>query len=228
MAKRASKSTQTQFASAEQNGTSRSRWVYDNLRAAIQAGQYVTGQRVREEQIAQLLGVSRTPVREALSRLQAVGLIENVAGGLVIAELTRSQINELFALREILEGSAARFAAQHAAPSEIASLRHIADVFKKSFKNPAELAAINRKFHNAIYVAAHNRYQMRTLNELQDTLALLPGTTFTVAGRPEQAAREHGEIIDAIEKRDADEAERLARLHIRHAQNARLTMIFQE
>jgi DNA-binding GntR family transcriptional regulator len=215
-----------QSVSGPQTKTSRSRWVYESLRTAIQEGQYVRGDRIREEEVARSLGVSRTPVREALSRLHTGGLVEMASGGLVVAELSRSQIDELYAMREILEGSAARFAAQHASPSEIASLRHIARAFENAFGDSAKLAQINRELHGAIYEAAHNRYLTRTLNELHDALALLPSTTFTVSGRPELAVGEHARIIDAIEKRDADAAESVAREHIRRAQEARLAMMF--
>lgn len=212
---------------AEQNGTSRAQWVYKALREAIHAGKYGRGERIREEEVARSLGVSRTPVREALSRLQAVGLLEMSAGGLVVTTLSRPQVVELYAMREFLEGAAARFAAQHAAPSEIAALHHIARIFERSSGDPVKFAHVNREFHSAIYEAAHNRYLSRTLNELSDALALLPNTTFAVGGRAEEAIIEHAKIIDAIEKRNADEAERVAREHIRKAQEARLAMMFE-
>jgi DNA-binding GntR family transcriptional regulator len=196
------------------------------LRLAIHDGKYARGERIREEEVARSLGVSRTPVREALSLLQAAGLLEISAGGLVVAQLTRSQVVELYALREILEGSAASFAAQHASPTEIATLRHICRIFEKSIDDPAKLALINRELHNAIYEAAHNRYLMRTLHELHDALALLPGTTFTIKGRSLVVHEEHLRIIEAIENRDAVAAERAARAHIRGAQEARLEMMF--
>lgn len=212
---------------AEQNKTSRAQWVFKSLRNAIHDGQYSRGERIREEEVARSLGVSRTPVREALSRLQAGGLLEMASGGLVVAMLTRPQVIELYAMREILEGSAARFAAQHAAPTEIATLHHLARIFERSLGDPAKLAHVNRELHGAIYEAAHNRYLVRTLNELHDALSLLPSTTFTVAGRPESAIAEHARIIEAIEERKADEAERVAREHIRLAQEARLAMMFE-
>ncbi len=206
--------------------TSRAQWVYKSLRAAIHEGKYTRGERIREEDIARSLGVSRTPVREALSLLQAVGLLEISAGGLVVAQLTRSQVIELYAMREILEGSAASFAAQHASPTEIATLRHLCHIFERSLDDPAKLALINRELHNAIYEASHNRYLVRTLHELHDALALVPGTTFTNKGRPAIVHEEHLRIIDAIENRDAVTAERLARAHIRDAQQVRLMMMF--
>ena len=132
----------------------------------------------------------------------------------------------LYAIREILEGSAARFAAQHATPSEIATLHQIADVFSQHLDDPAKLTELNRDIHSAIYEAAHNRYLLKNLNELQDTLALLQRTTFEVEGRGSLAVKEHADIISAIENRDPDQAERLARHHIRSAQLARMSLMF--
>ena len=94
---------------------SRADFVFDSLRDAISDGRIAVGERVREEEIARDLGVSRTPVREALQRLHQRGLLVLGAGrGLVVAELGQHQVLQLYAMREILEGSAARFAAQHA------------------------------------------------------------------------------------------------------------------
>jgi len=207
------------------NRLPRGQWVYERVRLGIQEGRYRVGERIREEEVAKDLGVSRTPVREALSRLQARGLLELAPSGLIVTALTRPQVLELYAMREILEGSAARFAAQHAAPSEIGALHKIEEEFEKAVGDPTRLAYLNRRLHGAIYEAAHNRYLMRTLNELQDTLALLSSTTFTVRGRPESAIKEHRKIVAAIAKRDADLAEREARLHIAKAQESRLQMM---
>ncbi len=206
--------------------SSRAEHVYETLLGSIQNGEYEGGRRVREEEVASTLGVSRTPVREALSRLQSRGLLEFApSGGLIVTKLTRPRTVELYAVREILEGSAARFAAQHASEAEILALGQISDVFVET-TDPVKLARLNRQFHLAIHEAAHNRYLTRTLNEFDDTLALLPGTTFEVPERHELAVAEHAQIVDAIRNRDPDEAERAARFHIRQAQDARLAMLF--
>lgn len=210
---------------ASGGATSRSAWVYDQLRNAIQEGRYARGARIREEVIARDLGVSRTPVREALSRLQASGMLEIGPGGLAVAQFSRRQIIELYVLREILEGAAARFAAQHASPTEMADLDRLMETFAKFHNDPRRLAQVNRELHSSIYESAHNRYLTRTLHELQDSLALLQNTTFTVPGRPQQASIEHARIIDAIKRRDPDEAEAAARDHIRSAHEARLMML---
>jgi len=207
--------------------TSRARRVYDALRGMIRDGRYGSGDRIREEEVARTLGVSRTPVREALSRLQARGLLEMAQGGLVVAVLQRPQVLELYAMREILEGSAARFAAQHASASEIATLHMLGGRFERCIGDPPKLAQINRDFHEAIYEAAHNRYLMRMLDEVNDALALLPGTTFMLAGRPQIAVEEHARIIEGIERRNADAAEGAARHHMQKAQEARLELMLQ-
>jgi DNA-binding GntR family transcriptional regulator len=208
------------------NGKStRSEWVYARLLRDIKVGKFSRGERLREVDIAEALGVSRTPVREALFRLQHRGLVEPAAGGLVVSMLSRLQVIELFSMREVLEGAAAMFAAQHASPGEIIGLRQLIAAFEQAIDKPARLATINGQFHQGIYEAAHNRYLMRTLDELNDSLALLPSTTFTVPNRAKSSLVEHRRVVDAIEARDPERARDEAAKHIRNAQAARLSMM---
>lgn len=200
--------------------------VYEELFSGIQEGRYPPGERLREEDVAEALGVSRTPVREAVSRLHARGLLEASNGGLAVTRLTRSATVELYAVRQILEGSAARFAAQQASQAEIFTMEHLTAAFAKALNDPDMLAKINREFHLAIREAAHNRYLVRTLSEFDTTLTLLPGTTFEEKDRGRQALAEHTEILKAIMARDPDAAERAARNHIQQAQAARLSLLF--
>jgi DNA-binding GntR family transcriptional regulator len=175
-----------------------------------------------------MLGVSRTPVREALARLQERGLVEATPLGLMAAQLGHQQTLELYALRAVLEGAAARFATQHASESEILALRQPCAAFAEALGSAERLARLNRQFHLGIIEAAHNRYLKRALEDLHITLALLPSTTFTVAGRPEAVIVEHAAILEAIARRDADAAEAAARDHIRNAQVPRLQVLFRE
>lgn len=204
---------------------SRAQEVFERLRGDIKEGRLPAGARMREEDIAQRLGVSRTPVREALSRLQHHGLLEASPDGLVVTRLSRAQILELYGMREMLEGAAARFAALQASPYDIADLRRLADAFEQAGDDPDRLARANTAFHRAIYEAAHNRYLLRTLGELHDALALLQTTTFTVSGRYGGSVEEHARLVEAIVARDADRAEREAREHIRRALEARLEIM---
>lgn len=204
---------------------SRGNRVYRDLVERIRSGELTPGSRLREEDIAAALGVSRTPVREAFARLQSRGLIDTSAGGLCVASLSRPQVMELYALRARLEGAAAAFAAENASSGEIASLRHAAGLFDAQ-DNSADAARANTLFHEAIYEAAHNRYLMRMMEDLNDSLALLPDTTFSVPGRAEAARTEHRAIVEAIGRRDPAAAEAAARTHIAGALDGRLTMLF--
>lgn len=205
---------------------SRGSQAYDALIERIRSGQLTPGTRLREEDLGAELGVSRTPVREALARLQARGLVEIASGGLAVVALTRPRIVELYAMRGMLEGAAARFAAQNASVGDLAGLRHVSELFAAADDDAEAVARLNIAFHEAIYEAAHNRYLTRMLADLNDSLALLQSTTFSVTGRSEAAKIEHGRIFSAIEARDADGAEIAARDHIDHALEARLTLLF--
>ncbi|MBL4598424.1 MAG: GntR family transcriptional regulator [Rhizobiaceae bacterium] len=205
---------------------SRGSQVYRALLERIRCGELEPGTRMREEDVAKLLDVSRTPVREALGRLQARGLIENANGGLAIVKLNRPQAMELYAMRANLEGAAARFAAENASAGEVAGLKHVCGLFSNYQGNATDFAKVNKVFHEAIYEATHNRYLIKMLEDLNDSLALLRDTTFSVPGRAEAAKIEHENIYKAIEKGNADQAEQAARLHIDNARNARLQLLF--
>lgn len=212
------------------NGRSgpRGEFVYKALLDAIRAGRLLPGDRIREEDVAQSLGVSRTPVREALQHLQARRLVEVAPGrGIVVVELTTQQVMELYAMREVLEGAAARFAAQHAVGAEIAMMHELLQEFVAAEGNPPRLARINNALHRTIYEAARNRYLPDALNNLEDALSLLRNTTFSLPERHASADREHRAIVAAIESRDSEGAEAASRLHIREAQRARLRMLMQ-
>jgi DNA-binding GntR family transcriptional regulator len=202
---------------------SRADFVYESLLDGIWEGRFAHGERLREEEIGTALGVSRTPVREALQRLQQRGLLTFGLGrGLVVAQLSKSQVLELYAMREILEGSAARFAAQHAHSTEIDLLYILqADLAKAGSDDPITLTKLNRRFHQAICEAAHNKYLLQALDSLNDSLALLHSNTFRIPTRRIETDAEHRSIVEAIHRRDPDEAEANARNHIRQAQRTR-------
>lgn len=201
--------------------------VFRSLCEALQAGSYRAGDRLREEEVAQRLKVSRTPVREALGRLAARGFVEPAGGrGVIVRNLDISEVLELYAMREIMEGAAAHLAAEHASAPELGALRDIEQAFvEASETDAAGMARLNRAFHEAICRAARNRYLDNASRELQDWIALLGPTTFTVTGRPSTSHGEHQAIIEAIAARDGDKAEQLARAHIREALRCRLKLL---
>ena len=204
----------------------RGEFVYSELRAAIGNGRLIPGERLRETEIADQLGVSRTPVREALKRLESEGLVAfNQPRGLIVNDLSQAQILQLYAMREVLEGAAARFAGEQASALELDALKHLL-ANQRAAKTPAEAAVANRQLHDAIARAAHNEYLLRAMNVLTDALALLGKTTYTVPGRMATGLRENAEIVHAIVERDPDAAEKAARRHILAAGAVRLGMRF--
>lgn len=203
-------------------------FAYEMLRARIRGGELPPGSRVREAEIAKQLEISRTPVREALRRLETDGFLAfEPHRGMIVVQLDYQSVMELYAMREALEGTAAALAAQHASDAEITTLLEMLDRETALFEDPGRLAAHNLQFHQALFRAAHNRYLLKTANALRDSMALMRGTTMAVPGRAEKAHREHKILADAIRTRDADAAEGAARHHINNAQSARLKLLFE-
>ena len=202
--------------------------VYTALRSAIFDSVFRSGDRLRETEIARALGVSRTPVREAMQRLAGDGLLQAVPGrGMVVADLSKQQILELYAMREVLEGTAAFMAAQRAEETDIETLWALLAEEAGALDDPDRCAQINKRFHSALNRAAHNRYLTAMADNLHDTLALLRGTTLHAEGRTHSAHQEHRALVSALEERDAERAETIARNHIRAARRLRMRMAFQ-
>ena len=202
--------------------------VYMSVKNAISAGRFKPGDRLREVSIAELLNVSRTPVREALRRLESEGLVTNApARGLIVTVLDRQQVLELYVLREILEGTAAAFAANRASEAEIATLFEILEEEARHMDDAKKAAEINRHFHRELYAASHNRYLIAAVNTLANSMHLLGGTTLSMPGRIAASHKEHLEIVSHIEQRNPATAEQIAREHIREARRLRLHMLFK-
>lgn len=199
--------------------------AYQSLLEAIKSGELAPGTRLREVELAVRLGISRTPLREALGRLESEGLLTNEANhGLVVTKLDHNMITELYQMREVLEGTAAGLAARHASDIEISVLRDIVERDTELLNDHAKLAANNRAFHDMLYRCAHNRYLLKTLNSLHESMSLLGRTTLSAPNRGQASAAEHMELVQALESRDAEAAEQIIRKHIRAAYKTRLSM----
>jgi DNA-binding GntR family transcriptional regulator len=191
-------------------------YSYAVLRREIVEGRFAPGRRMREIELSEWLGVSRTPLRQALSRLEVEGLLVMTARtGLVIASLDEEAMAELYDMREALEGLAASLAARHASPREVATLRQMVRTEAGLPEDPQTRAQHNLAFHQAIYAAAHNRFLVKSLNALHDAIALLGPTTFAAPGRPRKAQQEHARITEAVAAQDPERAEAEARAHVR-------------
>ena len=193
--------------------------IAERLRAAILANEFKPGDWLRQEQLAQQFGVSQTPVREALQDLVGEGVVERVPyRGIRVIEFTLADLRDLYACRAFMEGIAARYAAQHITPKEIAALKRLVDEMATAFarKKWNEYRELNRQFHQGIYATSRHPFLTRTLNQLWTAYPTMMLSNFPgpIRKRRTLNTREHLAIINALETRDATRAERLMRAHI--------------
>lgn len=198
--------------------------AYQQIKNRILTGNLTGSDRLREIEMSVLLGIGRTPVRESLKRLEDEGLLTHEPRrGLVVTSLDQQAVSELYAMREVLEGAAAGFAARHATIAEIANMESILDEYGQN----ADPVALNLDFHNSIYGAAHNRHLIRSLQSVSDTTYLLGRSTLASRERADIAQTEHRDILEAIRSGNADQAAEAARSHIRSALLERLKLLRQ-
>lgn len=208
---------------------SRSEHVYRRLRDAIQQGEFKSGQRVMELEVADWLKVSRTPVRDAIRRLEAEGMLEHEPrSGLVVASLDRQAVMELYVMRETLEGTAARLCARHASDMEIQDLVDLVERERQMQGDFEALARHNVRYHAAIRRGAHNRYLEKSLAAVNDSMGLLGQPLMLLPHRAQAALAEHERIVQSVQRRDPDAAEAAAREHVRAAQRERLKRLFPD
>ncbi|MGO4916453.1 GntR family transcriptional regulator [Pseudogemmobacter sp. W21_MBD1_M6] len=198
--------------------------AYALILDAIDTGIYRPGDRLVESELAERFGVSRTPIREALQRLETQSLLTRDGRSLIVASLDHNQLAELYVVRAELEGLAARLAARHAAEEEVRVLRNMVEEDRALEKNPGALSRANRRFHKQIHLASHNRYLVQQLDLVYRSMALLASTSIAAAGRGEMTVSEHDAIVTAIENRDGDAAYQALKRHISKAFETRLKL----
>ena len=199
--------------------------AYGPILDAIDGGAYRPGDRLVESELAERLGVSRTPVREALQRLETQGLASRDGRGLVVASLDHGEMADLYAVRTELEGLAARLAARHAAEEEVAVLRALCEEDRALLGDPRALSRANRRFHHQIHLASRNRFLVQQLGLVHRSMALMADTSLAVQGRGADALAEHEAIVAAIAARDPDAADEALRAHISRAFEVRLRSV---
>ncbi|WGH79065.1 GntR family transcriptional regulator [Jannaschia ovalis] len=203
----------------DRNGT---KDAYQLIIDAIDEGTYRPGDRLVESELADRFGVSRTPVREALQRLETQALLTRDGRSLIVASLSHDQMAELYAVRTELEALAARLAAQHAAREEINVLRDMIAEDRDLLDDARALSRANRRFHEQIHRASHNRYLVQQLGMVHRSMALMATTSLAADGRGPAALDEHETIVAAIADRDGDRAAEALRQHLSTAFEVRL------
>ncbi|WP_370203926.1 GntR family transcriptional regulator [Salipiger bermudensis] len=198
--------------------------AYTLILEAIDSGVYRPGDRLVESELAERFGVSRTPIREALQRLETQSLLARDGRSLIVASLDHNQMAELYVVRTELAGRAARLAARHATEEEIQVMRDMVSEDRVLLDDPSALARANRRFHKMIHLASHNRFLVQQLDLVHRSMALMATTSLAAQGRGEIALAEHKAIVDAISRRDEDAAYKALRDHISVAFVTRLKL----
>jgi DNA-binding GntR family transcriptional regulator len=192
-------------------------WVYEEIREAIIDLRLAPGDPLREAAIASQLGVSKTPIREALTRLEQEGLVETTSfKGAVVSGYSPRDLEEIYELRALLEGAAVRAVADDASDETRAQLGDLVSRSRGSRDtgDVAALAALLGAFDVIVYEQVTNRRIRALIENLRAHLTRIGNLTEGIPGRVEASVEEHAAIVEAIVRRDADDAERLMRAHI--------------
>ena len=196
--------------------------IYTELRADIAGGALPAGSPLREVALAGRFGVSRTPVREALRRLQHDGLLVPGHRGLQVRRADPREVVQVYDLRILLEAEAAAQAARAHGPADLVRLEGLL-ARDRALTGPDP--ATNSEFHAAVWSAAHNPVLEDLLHRLMLQAVHVPRSTLSVAGRWAEALGEHAALVEAIRAGDAAAARRLAGDHLRTARELRLHLL---
>lgn len=195
--------------------------VFDNLKQAIISGKITPGEWLVESHIAQLLGISRTPVREAIHKLERERLIERKPrGGFAVLGLNREDIEETFGIRSVLEGYAARLATLKHQDKELIALEKKIDEFQK-FLNKKQLdtlPVINTEFHDLLYALSKSPRLIYMINALRDQIFRFRQMILQNDKLAGISNEDHIQMLKYMRKRDAVKVERLVREHILRGQ----------
>lgn len=193
--------------------------VYTRLRRAILAATYPAGTKLVEADLASALSISRTPIREALHKLELEGLVERVPGGtgLRVAGLSREEVEEIYGVRAVLEGYAARLAARRIAPGQVARLSALLDSSAEAIEagDAEALLGVNTEFHTAIYQIAGSRRLEGLVRSLHEQVMRYRAATLRIQGQGQAGLADHRAILEALAAGDGDMAERLVVAHVR-------------
>ena len=201
--------------------------IHDAVAEGILSRVLPPGWRLGEERLASLFSVSRTPVREALMRLESESLAaRNRRSGLVVADVTAEQILEIYVIREALDGIAARQAAHFHSPVDIATLERINEALAAASAagEYERMATLNVEFHTALARASRNEMLQRFVDQVHQAVRRFRRTTFSSPGRAAEAVKEHVAIIEAVKQQDERGAEEAARGHMQRALATRMAM----
>lgn len=194
--------------------------VFSRLREDILSGVYADGEELREITLGEKLGVSRTPVREALRQLELEGLVSIIPNkGAYVTAITRNDVEDIYKVRSLLEGLCAKWATRHITEEQIEELEEI--VFLSEFRlkrkeegKARQVSELDGRFHKVLYEASNSRILEHVLKDFHKYVKMARMLSVNIPDRAEQSIAEHKEILIAIKNKDEDLAEKLADEHI--------------
>ncbi len=203
--------------------------IFNILREDILNGQYAEGAKLIESRLAKELGVSRTPVREALKQLELEGIVENIPNrGVIVLGISKQDLEDIYTIRNAIEGIAARWAVDRMTEEELEELKEIYELMEfYTHKNDIEkFAELNTKFHELIYKATKSRHLEQVLKGFQYYMKKTRRKSLRVEGRIKDSLMEHKEILDAFINRDKELAQNALTEHVdnskKNAENCQL------
>ena len=195
--------------------------VYDVLETDILSGKYVRGDVLTESKLCEQLGVSRTPIREALRRLEQENLIKETSKGCVVIGITEKDLDDIFIVREQLEGLAASFAASNFNEEEIEKLKSVLELqeFYLQKHDAEQIKVMDSRFHDMLYAAADSIVLYDTLMPLHKKTQKFRKASVENHSRAAASLLEHRAILEAIAAHDAVTAEEAMKKHVINAKN---------
>ena len=193
--------------------------VYQKLRENILNGHYKHGDELRETAVGKEIGVSRTPVREALRQLELEGLVTIIPNrGAYVNMITAKDVQDIYVIRSMLEGLCARWATQSITDEQLDSMEETLCLseYHTSKKNYEKLYELDSLFHEQLYEAGGSRILNHILSDFHDYVKMVRKATISTSSRSVTSTEEHRAIFEAIKEKDPDKAEALAKVHVKH------------
>jgi DNA-binding GntR family transcriptional regulator len=194
--------------------------IFEKLREDILNGDYHRGDKLVEAKIAEEIGVSRTPVREALKQLELDGLVDNIPNrGVVVTGISEQDIRDIYRIRMAIETISVEWCIERMDDQDLAELQEIFDLmeFFTAKGDVDRIFELNTRFHETIYRATESRYMEHVLKDFQLFIKSTRERSLRMTGRLETALEEHRNLLEAIKKRDVTAAKEAAKAHVMHS-----------
>lgn len=202
--------------------------IFSALRDQILRGELTAGTLLREVALGERFGVSRTPVRDALIRLEEAGLIVRTGRGLEVRGVDPQAVVQVYDMRILLEEEVAGQAAENRSINDLLKLEALLERDQRiEDRSDGTLIQANLEFHRAVWDAAANPILIDLLQRLDGHLVHAPRSTLSVDGRWEESLTEHAALVDALRSRDREQARAIARRHFEQARTLRLSLLRQ-